>query len=376
MRKACASRPQLTCTLCEMMNTVDAVEQWACDSFRIVELDSVGWTYSGDGPPSWRKRRPEIERALEPTNPADWWHLLCLADLRSVLTSDARVLDLGCGPGWPAIPLSFHVAQITAVDASDLAVALITDAIRARDVGNIHVKKGDAADLRFEDGAFDAVIASDLMDVVSSPTSVAREVFRVLRPGGRFVSWVQNFRHILGRKEQRQRCFQIKGNEATYTYHYASLSPAHSLDLRFHLAVQSAPVAVTSIVEGKLNVDENTVIEELQALRPAIGPEVQVYRAPEFIPETAHEPFAAAGFMDLTVLPLNCDACTAFVDELIRSRRLPRDTEEFHALAAALLRVMQCTEPDESWEVSVKGTKPECSEHTASSSNRRGKPRG
>jgi len=348
------------------MNTVDSVEQWARDNFHVVEFDSVAWTYCGDGPPSWRKPQPEVEKALDPANPGDWWYMLCLADLRSALTSEASVLDLGCGPGWPAIPLSPHVAQVAAVDASDLAISLIAKAIRSLNVANVDVRQGDAADLPFEDCTYDAVIASNLMDVVSDPTRVACEMFRVLKPGGRFVSWVQNFRHVLGDAEQCQRCFETHAGEATYTYHYASLSPAYSLDLRFRLALQCAPVAAAGIAEGTLDVDRREVLDELGVLRPSIHPDVHAYRTTQFVPETAHEPFRTAGFTDLTVLPLNWDACAAFADELIRSQRLPRDGEEFHGLSAGLLALMRYTDPGKSWEVSVKGTKPECGAHTRS----------
>ena len=246
--------------------------------------------------------------------------MLRLADLRSVLPCDATVLDLGCGPGWPAVPLSPHVARITAVDASNLAVSLISDAIRARDIGNVDVRQGDAADLPFEDDTFDAVIASDLMDVVQSPSRVAREMFRVLKSGGRFVSRVQNFARVLGCAEQCHRCFQIDGDEGTYTVHYASLSPAHSLDLRFRLDMQRVLGAAARIAQGTLDVGRDMVLKELQALRPAIQNEVHLYRAPEFVPGTAAGPFRAAGFTELTVVGLNCDACTAFADELIKPR--------------------------------------------------------
>ena len=43
-------------------------------------------------------------------------------DLRRCLKPEMRVLDLGCGPGWPSIPLSPFVKEIVAIDVSKLAL--------------------------------------------------------------------------------------------------------------------------------------------------------------------------------------------------------------------------------------------------------------
>ena len=100
---------------------MNAVENWARQNFQVVEVDSVAHTYSGIGPISWRLPQPELERELDPHHRGDWWHMICLMDLCSCLTPDMRILDVGCGPGWPSIPLSTYVKEIVAVDSSELA---------------------------------------------------------------------------------------------------------------------------------------------------------------------------------------------------------------------------------------------------------------
>jgi phosphatidylethanolamine/phosphatidyl-N-methylethanolamine N-methyltransferase len=45
----------------------------------------------------------------------------------------------------------------------------------------------DAAHLAFPDSRFDAVYAAYVLNVVPDPVAVAREMFRVCRPGGRVV---------------------------------------------------------------------------------------------------------------------------------------------------------------------------------------------
>jgi SAM-dependent methyltransferase len=337
-------------------NELDPIEKWARRTFQVVDVDSVAWTYSGDGPPSWQAPRPEIEGELDPRNPDDWWHQVRLADLRSIATADSRVLDLGCGPGWPAIPLSRHAAEVVCLDASDLAIALVRRA--ASTTENIRVLRADGLNLPFEENAFDGIVASDLIDVVRDPAHLAREMHRVLKPGGRFISWVQNFRCVLGRDHVCSRSLKVGEGEAVYQYHRALLSPPHSLEMRFHIHVDDVVGFLAELPQEMRDADPDTILQELQMLRPAIRGLVELYRAPEFTPETACEPFGAAGFSDLEVVPLNYDICTSFGRELALRSAEPPAAENFHAMASALLDIMRHTDPDKSWFMSVKGKKP------------------
>ena len=51
----------------------------------------------------------------------------------------------------------------------------------------------DAADLKFADNSFDIVYAPYVMSVVPDPVTVAREMRRVCRPGGRVI-FLNHFR--------------------------------------------------------------------------------------------------------------------------------------------------------------------------------------
>ena len=97
-----------------------------------------------------------------------------------------RVLEIGTGTGITA-PMYPRDCRVTAVDLSSSMLARAR--IRVARAGLTHVRllAGDAARLRFADGAFDRVYAPYVVSVVPDPLQVAREMRRVCRPGGTIV---------------------------------------------------------------------------------------------------------------------------------------------------------------------------------------------
>lgn len=95
-----------------------------------------------------------------------------------------RILDLATGTGWTSRLLASRGAQVVGVDiAEDLIGA-------ARTIGQtqgLHIayEVGDAEALRFEDGAFDAVVSTFGVMFASRPEAAVAEVCRVCRQGGR-----------------------------------------------------------------------------------------------------------------------------------------------------------------------------------------------
>lgn len=95
-----------------------------------------------------------------------------------------RILDLATGTGWTSRLLARRGAIVT---GTDIASGLL-DAARAhaQDAGlTIDYRLGDAEDLPFADGSFDAVISTFGVMFASRPEAAAREMARVCRPGGR-----------------------------------------------------------------------------------------------------------------------------------------------------------------------------------------------
>jgi SAM-dependent methyltransferase len=94
------------------------------------------------------------------------------------LSPGSSILDVGVGLGRVLGPLRQY--ERYGVDISH-------DYLVQAQAAGIHVAFARAEQLPFEDGAFDAVVACDVLEHVFDLNAVCREMLRVLRPGGLLV---------------------------------------------------------------------------------------------------------------------------------------------------------------------------------------------
>jgi ubiquinone/menaquinone biosynthesis C-methylase UbiE len=99
----------------------------------------------------------------------------------------ARVADLGCGSGVFTELLRRRGYDAVGVDLSPKLVALG----RAKYSG-LELIEGDVEALPFTDASLDGVLLSGLVHHLPDPSRCAAEVYRVLKPGSRFVAFDPN----------------------------------------------------------------------------------------------------------------------------------------------------------------------------------------
>jgi SAM-dependent methyltransferase len=91
-----------------------------------------------------------------------------------------RVLDVASGPGYVAASCLARGATVVGLDVAHEMVALA-----GRLHPGIEFVQGDVERLPFDGGSFDAVVGSFLILHLGRPEQAARELARVLAPGGR-----------------------------------------------------------------------------------------------------------------------------------------------------------------------------------------------
>jgi ubiquinone/menaquinone biosynthesis C-methylase UbiE len=93
-------------------------------------------------------------------------------------------LDLACGTGAVAEGAAEAGADVTGVDLAPALIETAKERARERGLG-IDYRVGDCENLEFEDGAFDVVSSTCGVMFAPDHEATARELARVVRPGGR-----------------------------------------------------------------------------------------------------------------------------------------------------------------------------------------------
>jgi SAM-dependent methyltransferase len=105
------------------------------------------------------------------------------------LPDGARVLDVGCGPGWMWDAAGFPAGLRLAL--TDISEGMVAEALaKVRGLKRYRAVEGQQADiasLPFPDGSFDAVLACHMLYHAADAGAALDELVRVLKPGGSLV---------------------------------------------------------------------------------------------------------------------------------------------------------------------------------------------
>lgn len=102
-------------------------------------------------------------------------------------TSDAQLVELGCGPGFYSSRLArrFPQLRVVGVDRSARQLTWARQRVDRLGLTNCRFQNGDVRDIPCRDEAFDFLVASRLFTVLPERERALAEMHRVLKSGGR-----------------------------------------------------------------------------------------------------------------------------------------------------------------------------------------------
>jgi ubiquinone/menaquinone biosynthesis C-methylase UbiE len=98
------------------------------------------------------------------------------------------LLDCGCGPGTITADLARLVApgEVVGIDVEAARIEQAREHAGQEGVANVRFEVANVYELPFPDNSFDAAFENTLFQHLKDPVTAAKEVLRVLKPGGVF----------------------------------------------------------------------------------------------------------------------------------------------------------------------------------------------
>lgn len=123
--------------------------------------------------------------------------------LYTINGEEKTLLDFGPGDGWPSLIIAPYVKKVIGLDSSIRRVEICTENARRLGITNakfLNYSAGTA--LPFEENSFDGIMAASSIEQTPNPKATLKELFRVLKPGGRLrIDYEAMSRYRAGREK-------------------------------------------------------------------------------------------------------------------------------------------------------------------------------
>ena len=102
------------------------------------------------------------------------------------LTPGMTLLDCGCGPGSITLGLAEVVSpgEVVGIDLEPKMIERAKALARENQITNVNFAVADINNLPFDEGQFDVVFSSSVLEHLVDPVNALKAIHRVLKPGG------------------------------------------------------------------------------------------------------------------------------------------------------------------------------------------------
>lgn len=111
-----------------------------------------------------------------------------LRRVQGLLSTQHDVLEIGCGTGSTALRLAPFTRSLLATDVSPQMIAIAHQRLAAQPSPQLNFAVADAETAALGQGAYDAVLAFNVLHLMNDLDEALKQVVQVLRPGGLLIS--------------------------------------------------------------------------------------------------------------------------------------------------------------------------------------------
>jgi len=111
-----------------------------------------------------------------------------ITKLKTYLTPEMSVLDIGCGTGTQCGDIANDVRQVTGIDISSKLLAIAEQRMAERNLDNVDFVESSVFDEAFHPGSYDVVMAFFVLHFFEDIDVVFKRVHELLKPDGLFIS--------------------------------------------------------------------------------------------------------------------------------------------------------------------------------------------
>ena len=156
--------------------------------------------------------------------------------------SNAKVLDVACGPGYVALAFAEACREVVGIDLTPQMLEVAESHRRTRHIANASFQLGAAEKLPFRNQQFDVVVSRLALHHWQSPRRIISEMVRVCRRGGKVA-----IEDLIASEHARRASFHNRVERLRDPSHTRALSASALVQ-----ALAAAKLEIVSIHSGEL----------------------------------------------------------------------------------------------------------------------------